>query len=115
MTGDAAGAFRLTLPSVAAPFSYRVVAGAVTSPTYEVAVAIPPRVTRIDVHYTYPAGLRLAPRTETDGGDIYAPAGTDGPRPGVHRPAGRDRSDDAGRRQTDRARCRTRQPSCPRR
>jgi hypothetical protein len=28
-------------------------------------------------HYTYPAGLRLAPRTEADGGDIYAPAGTD--------------------------------------
>ena len=76
MTGDAAGAFRLTLPSVAAPFAYRVVAGAVTSPTYQVAVATPPRVTRIDVHYTYPAGLRLAPRTETDGGDIYAPAGT---------------------------------------
>ena len=77
MTGDAAGSFRLALPSVGAPFNYRVVAGAVTSPTYEIAVAIPPRVTRIDVHYTYPAGLRLAPRTETDGGDIYAPAGTD--------------------------------------
>ena len=77
MTSDAAGSFRLALPSVGAPFRYRVVAGAVTSPTYEIAVAIPPRVTRIDVHYTYPAGLRLAPRTETDGGDIYAPAGTD--------------------------------------
>jgi len=77
MTSDAAGSFRLALPSVTAPFTYRVVAGAVTSPTYEIAVAMPPRVTRIDVHYVYPAGLRLAPRTETDGGDIYAPAGTD--------------------------------------
>ncbi len=76
MTGNAAGAFTLSLPAVGAPFKYRVVAGAVTSLTYEIAVAIPPRVTRIDVHYTYPAGLRLAPRTETDGGDIYAPAGT---------------------------------------
>ena len=77
MMGDAAGSFRLALPSVSAPFTYRVVAGAAMSPTYEIAVAIPPRVTRIDVHYTYPAGLRLEPRTETDGGDIYAPAGTD--------------------------------------
>ena len=76
MTGDASGSFRLAMPSVNAPFTYRVVAGAVTSPSYDVAVAIPPRVTRIDVHYTYPPGLRLAPRTETDGGDIYAPAGT---------------------------------------
>ena len=77
MTSDAAGSFSLAMPSVAAPFKYRVVAGAVTSPTYEIAVATPPRVTRIDVHYTYPAGLRLAPRTETAGGDIYAPVGTD--------------------------------------
>ena len=77
MASDGAGSFRLALPSVGAPFTYRVVAGAVTSPTYAIAVAIPPRVKRIDVHYSYPAGLRLAPRTETDGGDIYAPAGTD--------------------------------------
>ena len=60
MTSDAAGAFRLAMPSVSAPFKYRVVAGAVTSPTYEIAVAIPPRVTRIDVHYTYPAGSAAA-------------------------------------------------------
>ncbi|HMB81600.1 MAG TPA: hypothetical protein VKI43_16085, partial [Vicinamibacterales bacterium] len=77
MTSEAPGAFRLVLPSVHTPFKYRIVAGAVTSPTYDVEVAIPPRVTRIDVHYIYPAGLRLPPRTETDGGDIYAPAGTD--------------------------------------
>ena len=52
-------------------------AGAVTSPTYDVTVAHPPRVMRIDVDYTYPAGLNLQPRTERDSGDIYAPAGTD--------------------------------------
>ena len=42
MTADAAGSFRLALPSVSAPFKYRVAAGAVTSPTYEIAVAVPP-------------------------------------------------------------------------
>jgi hypothetical protein len=76
MAADRSG-FRLALPSVTAPFKYRVVAGALTSPAYEVTVARAPRVTRIDVEYTYPAALRLEPRTEEDGGDIYAPAGTD--------------------------------------
>ena len=71
------GAFRAALPSVGAGFKYRVVAGTLTSPTYDVTVAYPPRVARIDVDYTYPDGLRLEPRTETDSGDIYAPAGTD--------------------------------------
>ena len=49
-----------------------------TSPTYEITVAHPAaRDAASTSHYTYPAGLRLPPRTETDGGDIYAPAGTD--------------------------------------
>lgn len=77
MESDGAGSFRLAMPSVGASFTYRVVAGAVMSPAYDIAVAVPPRVTRVDIHYTYPAGLRLEPRTEKDGGDIYAPAGTD--------------------------------------
>src|SRR4029450_12538156 len=34
------------------------------------------RVTRIDLHYTYPAFSHLPPRDEQDGGDVYAPAGT---------------------------------------
>jgi hypothetical protein len=42
-----------------------------------VSVAQPPRVVRIDADYAYPASLGLPPRTETDGGDVYAPAGTD--------------------------------------
>ena len=77
MAADPSGGFRTVLDAVTTPFTYRVVAGAVTSPTFEIAVAHPPRVTRIDVDYTFPAGLGVAPRTEKDGGDIYAPAGTD--------------------------------------
>jgi DNA repair exonuclease SbcCD ATPase subunit len=77
MRSDKGGAFELVLEAVTAPFKYRVVAGTVTSPTYDVSVAHAPRVSRIDVDYTYPAGLGLPPRTEEDSGDIYAPAGTD--------------------------------------
>ena len=73
----ASGGFRLVLPAVAASFRYRIAAGTVTSPVYDVTVVRPPRVTRIDVDYTYPPALALEPRTEQDGGDIYAPAGTD--------------------------------------
>src|SRR5436190_3046371 len=77
MSTDTAGSFRFGVAAVTAPFKYRVAAGPLTSPVYEVAVAHAPRVKRIDVEYTYPAGLRLPPRTESDGGDIYAPPGTD--------------------------------------
>jgi hypothetical protein len=77
MSTDAPGSFRFGVDAVTAPFKYRVAAGPLTSPVYEVAVAHAPRVKRIDVEYTYPAGLRLPPRIESDGGDIYAPPGTD--------------------------------------
>jgi Domain of unknown function (DUF4175) len=77
MSTDAPGSFRFGVDAVTAPFKYRVAAGPLRSPVYEVAVAHAPRVKRIDVEYTYPAGLRLPPRTESDGGDIYAPPGTD--------------------------------------
>jgi hypothetical protein len=76
MTADGSGAFQLSLDAVHAPFKYRVLAGSITSPTYDIAVAHPPRVTRIDVDYDYPVALSLPPRTEKDSGDIYAPAGT---------------------------------------
>jgi hypothetical protein len=62
--------FGLRLASVTTSFKYRIVAGAVMSPTYDVTVVHPPRVARIDVDYAYPSGLKLAPRTESDGGDI---------------------------------------------
>ena len=76
MARDPAGTFRLALDSITAPFKYRVTAGAVTSATFSVSVARIPRVTRIDLEYTYPPALGLKPRSEQDGGDIYAPAGT---------------------------------------
>ena len=76
MTVDAGGEFAIALPPASASFQYRVAAGPVSSPTYRIAVANPPRVTRIDLAYTYPPGLGLPPRTETDSGDIFAPAGT---------------------------------------
>jgi hypothetical protein len=76
MRPASSGGFRLALPAVNAPFTYRVVAGAVVSRTYAVSVLRAPRVARIDLEYTYPAGLRLPPRTEVDAGDIFAPAGT---------------------------------------
>ena len=60
MSGDAGGQFRLSIASVASDFKYRVVAGALASRTYEVKVAHPPRVVRIDVDYTYPAARPAA-------------------------------------------------------
>ena len=77
MLAESGGAFRLVMPPVAADFQYRVIAGSIASPVYRVTVAHPPRVTRIDVDYAYPPALGLPPRTETDSGDVYAPAGTD--------------------------------------
>src|SRR5438270_119202 len=47
MLSDKSGAFALALEAVTAPFKYRVVAGTVTSPTYDVSVAHAPRVSRI--------------------------------------------------------------------
>ena len=76
MTADEDGRFRLRLDSVTSPFKYRVLAGSVTSPTYAVAVATPPRVARIDLDYTYPATFGLKSRKDEDSGDMYAPAGT---------------------------------------
>ena len=76
MASDAAGRFSASVPAVAADFRYRVVAGTLTSPIYRVRVAAAPRVARIDVGYAYPASLGLAPHTEVDGGDVYAPSDT---------------------------------------
>ena len=77
MAADAAGRFRTSIPAVASDFRYRVVAGTLASPIYRVRVAAAPRVARIDVDYTYPASLGLAPHTDADGGDVYAPSDTD--------------------------------------
>ncbi len=77
MTTNPSGAFTLGVGEVSASFKYRVVAGAVTSPLYEVTVVRAPRVIRIDLEHLYPPGAGLAPHIEEDAGDIYAPAGTD--------------------------------------
>jgi hypothetical protein len=77
MATTPSGAFTLGLGEVAASFKYRVVAGGVTSPLYDVTVVRAPRVVRIDLEHLYPPGAGLAPHIEEDAGDIYAPAGTD--------------------------------------
>jgi len=68
--------FRTSVPPSFSDFKYRVVVGTLVSPTFEVKVVHPPRIARIDVDYTYPPSLNLKPHSETDGGDLYAPAGT---------------------------------------
>ncbi len=77
MTTDSAGRFTASFEDLSASFRYRVAAGSAISKIYSVAVARPPRAKRIDLEYTYPRALGLASRTEKDGGDIYAPEGTD--------------------------------------
>ncbi len=77
MTRDPDGRFHLALESITAPFTYRVAAGTLTSATFTVTVARVPRVTRVDLEYTYPPTLGLKPRSEQDSGDIFAPSGTD--------------------------------------
>jgi hypothetical protein len=77
MQADGGGGYRLGIDSPTTSFRYMVSAGALKSPVFEVDVVRAPRVARIDVEYTYPKGLGLAPRIDEDGGDIYAPAGTD--------------------------------------
>jgi hypothetical protein len=77
MADTGTGEFSAVLEAVTAPFRYRVLAGSLVSASYAIAVAAPPRVTRVDLEYTYPASLGLKARTERDSGDIYAPPGTD--------------------------------------
>jgi hypothetical protein len=77
MLADTGGRFRLPLAPASSDFQYRVAAGSIVSSVYRVTVARPPHVARIDADYAYPAALGMPPRTETDGGDLYAPAGTD--------------------------------------
>ena len=98
--------------SVTLSFKYRVVAGAVTSPTYDVVgrASAARHAHRRRLHLSgRAAAARRAPRA--DGGDIYAPAGTD---VRVHvftdRPAATGQMA-LGRRQADRARRRRRRTS----
>ncbi|MGH9199608.1 MAG: DUF4175 family protein, partial [Vicinamibacterales bacterium] len=74
--GNAPGEFIITLNNISVSFPYRVSAGSTSSREFTVTVVRPIRVARVDLRFDYPKGLGLAPRTEEDGGDIYAPAGT---------------------------------------
>jgi hypothetical protein len=77
MESDGQGHFQLALSSLRNSFRYKVLAGGAASAAFDVSVLHPPHVARIDVEYTYPKALGLSPRVEEDGGDIYAPEGTD--------------------------------------
>ena len=76
LPGETADEFVLTLKNLTVSFPYHVSAGSTTSAEFTVTVVRPIRVSRVDLHFDYPKGLGLAPRTEEDGGDIYAPEGT---------------------------------------
>ena len=76
MKSDGGDRFTFGFESVPASFAYRVSVAGQQSPEYAVTLLEPPRVERIDLTYEYPAFTGMAPRTEDDGGDIYAPEGT---------------------------------------
>jgi hypothetical protein len=76
MLPGAADEFTFTLNNITVSFPYSVTAGAASSGEFSVDVIRPVKVTRIDLAYDYPDGVGLAPHTEADGGDIFAPAGT---------------------------------------
>jgi hypothetical protein len=67
--------YQFRFESVDRSFTYKVVAGAVSSLDYTVTALFPPKVRQIDVSYEYPDFSGLAPRTDEDAGDIYGPAG----------------------------------------
>ena len=68
--------YRAVMPPVTDDFTYHVSAATLMSDEYSVTALFPPGVDRIDVAYQYPPFTQLPPRVETDGGDVYAPAGT---------------------------------------
>jgi hypothetical protein len=70
------GRYVASLPRVARSFRYQVVAGRLASPEFVVTALDAARVQRIDVEYAFPSFTKLPPRTESDSGDIYGPAGT---------------------------------------
>ncbi|HEY7497663.1 MAG TPA: DUF4175 family protein [Vicinamibacterales bacterium] len=75
MTSNGDG-FQFAFESIDRSFRYRVAAGSASSREYTVTALHAPRVERIDLRYDYPAFTKLQPRDESDGGDVYAPAGT---------------------------------------
>ncbi|MBK5297316.1 MAG: hypothetical protein JJE40_09165 [Vicinamibacteria bacterium] len=70
------GAFSFGFESVPRSFAYQVQVAGHASREFQVTLLEPPRIGRIDLSYVYPGFARIAPRTESDGGDIYAPEGS---------------------------------------
>jgi hypothetical protein len=68
--------FEYALESVDRSFKYSVAAGAVHSRPYSITALFPPKVRSIELHYDFPSFTGLPPRDESDGGDVYGPAGT---------------------------------------
>jgi len=76
MSPEGSNRFAATFKSVPASFTYHVQLASRRSADYRVTLLEPPQVARIDLSYDFPAFTRLPARSETDGGDIYAPEGT---------------------------------------
>ena len=76
MTPEGGARFSVTFGSVPASFTYRATLAGRHSPDYRVVLLEPPGIAGIDLTYEFPAFTRMAARTETDSGDVYAPAGT---------------------------------------
>jgi hypothetical protein len=76
MRAETEGGFSFGVESVPKSFSYQVGVAGHQTREYHVTLLEHPRVGRIDLAYEYPAFAKMAPRTETDGGDIYAPEGS---------------------------------------
>jgi hypothetical protein len=68
--------YELRINALERSFTYRVGAGPAVSRAYAVTALHPSHVQRIELHYDYPSFTGLKPRAETDGGDVYGPAGT---------------------------------------
>ncbi len=76
MKPDAEGRFSFGFESLSRSFAYDVAVAGHRSRQFQVTLLEAPRVAQIDLAYTYPEYTRLPPRTETDGGDVYAPDGS---------------------------------------
>ena len=76
LVGSAPDEFTITLNNIMVGFPYLITAGSARSAEFSVEVIRPVTVARIDLRYDYAPGVGLESHTEEDGGDIYAPAGT---------------------------------------
>jgi hypothetical protein len=72
----ASGGFEYAFESIDRSFRYSVVSGSARSAEYAVTALFPPKVRAIELRYEYPDFSGLPPRTDSNGGDVYGPAGT---------------------------------------